>query len=256
MIRIFRQIRRKLIEEGSVKSYIKYAFGETVLVVLGILIALQINNWNQDRINDRALKEYLVKIDVHTQEDMKVLDTMILYRSQLADLCKKARHHILNKTDKEQIILLMSCGAVFADFYFKPQTGGYEALKNSPYFGKINNTPLDDLLAEYHGIVEEIAENEKSYNEYMIKQEAHLSTQFDKSLILASAFVPQDSLANYPIPPNEYFETFGAYTSMPSYRNVIGLAAFQFDAMVDQYKKLKGVGQKVIQAIEDRVEIN
>lgn len=53
MLRFFRHIRKKLIEQDKVHIYFFYAIGEIVLVVIGILIALQINTWNQERINAR-----------------------------------------------------------------------------------------------------------------------------------------------------------------------------------------------------------
>ncbi|MCA6075034.1 DUF6090 family protein [Fulvivirga sedimenti] len=49
MIKFFRKIRQRLLTEGKTGSYLKYAFGEIILVVIGILIALQINLWNEDR---------------------------------------------------------------------------------------------------------------------------------------------------------------------------------------------------------------
>ena len=49
MLKFFRRIRQKLIAEGKLKRYIIYAIGEIVLVVVGILIALQVNNWNEFR---------------------------------------------------------------------------------------------------------------------------------------------------------------------------------------------------------------
>ncbi len=52
MIRFFRKIRQRLMSEGNVSKYLLYSIGEILLVVIGILIALQINNWNQ-KINDR-----------------------------------------------------------------------------------------------------------------------------------------------------------------------------------------------------------
>lgn len=51
MIKFFRKIRQKLLSENKFSKYFLYAIGEIVLVVIGILIALQINNWNQNRIN-------------------------------------------------------------------------------------------------------------------------------------------------------------------------------------------------------------
>ena len=52
MIKFFRSIRQRLVVENRFSKYLLYAIGEIVLVVIGILIALQINNWNQQRIED------------------------------------------------------------------------------------------------------------------------------------------------------------------------------------------------------------
>ncbi len=49
MIKFFHKIRQNLLNEGKTTNYFKYALGEIVLVVIGILIALQINNWNENR---------------------------------------------------------------------------------------------------------------------------------------------------------------------------------------------------------------
>lgn len=57
MIKLFRNIRKKLVAEGKTANYLKYAIGEIVLVVIGILIALQINNWNENR---KLQKEELI----------------------------------------------------------------------------------------------------------------------------------------------------------------------------------------------------
>ena len=249
-MKIFRKLRYNLIGENKTGKYLKYAFGEIALVVIGILIALQINNWNQAKKDNNALKEYLVKIKSHTIEDLYKLDSITRGRTQIAQLCKKARTSIMDKTEDENLILFMSSGFAFADFYFKPNAGGYEALKNSSYFGKINNTPLDSLLTSYHSLIDEIAASEKSYNDYAKSQQAYLSTQFDRSLMLASVFVSPDSLAIRATTQAEYFEDFAAYTSAAPYRNVISLAAWQFDMMVNQYHKLKDLGENVIQEID------
>jgi hypothetical protein len=62
MIKFFRKIRQSLLSEGKMGKYFKYAIGEIILVVIGILIALQINNWNQNRINDKQEQQILFQL--------------------------------------------------------------------------------------------------------------------------------------------------------------------------------------------------
>lgn len=249
-MRLFRRVRHKLILDNKKIQYLKYALGEIILVVIGILIALQINNWNQSIKDRNSLNEYLIKVKSHTTEDIQQLEELAQGRKQIAELCKKARNSILNKTENDNLFLFKISGSAFVDFYFKPNSGGYESLKNSKYYGKINNIKLDSLLAKYHGLVDIIAENEKSYNQYIVHQENYLDTQFDRSLILASAFMPLDSLATKVTPQSEYDQAFIEYTAKPAYRNVISLAAWQFDTMITQYNQLTELGHQIIKEID------
>jgi len=253
-MRLLRRLRHKLILDNKKIQYLKYAFGEIILVVIGILIALQINNWNQSIKDKNSLNEYLLKVKSHTSEDIDQLEELSKGRKQIADLCKKARNSILNKTENDNLFLFKASGYAFTDFYFKPNLGGYESLKNSKYYGKINNTKVDSLLAKYHGLVDVIAENEKSYNQYTVHQENYLDTQFDRSLILASAFMSLDSLATKATPQSEYNQAFIEYTAKPAYRNVISLAAWQFDTMITQYNQLTELGHLIIKEIDVIIE--
>ena len=249
-MKIFRKARIQFLEKGKPGKYLKYAIGEILLVVIGILIALQINNMNEDAKENRILNEYLVKIKSHTEEDLRELETAIAARKQFASVCKQARKAMLTKTEDQNMMVMLTSGLAFVDFYFKPKDDGYEALKSSNSFGKINNSRLDSLLIQYHITIDLIAENEKSYNEYILTQEAHISKHFDRTLVLAAAFMNQDSLAKLEIPQSEFTKDYKAYTSIPAYRNVVGLAAFQFDSMVKQYQKLAKTGEEVINEIE------
>jgi len=62
MIPFFRKIRRKLANQNKLLQYGRYAIGEILLVVIGILIALQINNWNQDRKSKDLYYSYLSRL--------------------------------------------------------------------------------------------------------------------------------------------------------------------------------------------------
>ena len=89
MIKFFRRIRYNLMETGKTSKYIKYAIGEIILVVIGILIALQINNWNEQRkknSNEQAILKRLEKEFISNREQL--LDK-IEFRNTLIESCKQ-----------------------------------------------------------------------------------------------------------------------------------------------------------------------
>ncbi|MDT0554100.1 DUF6090 family protein [Urechidicola vernalis] len=77
MIKFFRHIRKRLISENKFTKYLAYAFGEIILVVIGILIALQINTWNQARINSNLEKELLINLKNEFITNQSILKNMI-----------------------------------------------------------------------------------------------------------------------------------------------------------------------------------
>lgn len=73
MIKFFRKIRQNLILENKTSKYFKYAIGEIILVVIGILIALQINNWNENRKKETLKSEYKIAlINDYTKDTIQV----------------------------------------------------------------------------------------------------------------------------------------------------------------------------------------
>ena len=71
---IFRKMRYNVMERNKTTKYFKYAIGEIVLVVIGILIALQLNNWNQNQNITKQLKNYKTSLISEIQNDLKELD--------------------------------------------------------------------------------------------------------------------------------------------------------------------------------------
>lgn len=70
MLKFFRRIRRKLLNEGHLKRYFIYAAGEILLVMIGILLALQVSNWNQSRINTIKEKFILEEFKANLEENL------------------------------------------------------------------------------------------------------------------------------------------------------------------------------------------
>lgn len=77
MISLFRNIRQSLISGGKTTRYIKYAIGEIVLVVIGILIALQINNWNENRKQEAFLTNIYKVVQSDLEQDIESIDIFL-----------------------------------------------------------------------------------------------------------------------------------------------------------------------------------
>ncbi len=84
MIKFFRHIRKSLIEKNQMGKYFKYAIGEILLVVIGILIALQINNWNESRKANALEKNYYcLLLDDLNQDKQQVKTLKILVQERI-----------------------------------------------------------------------------------------------------------------------------------------------------------------------------
>ncbi|NAY91440.1 hypothetical protein GTQ34_05870 [Muricauda sp. JGD-17] len=101
MLKFFRHIRQKMLSENKFSKYLLYAIGEIVLVVIGILIALQINNWNEQRKKDEQLKQYRKNLVAELKTDLKVLDSLNRQR----EAHEKKVNDYINYYNQENILI-------------------------------------------------------------------------------------------------------------------------------------------------------
>jgi len=131
MIKLFKNIRQKLLVEGRTHNYLKYALGEIVLVVLGILIALQINNWNEEHILEAKSQNYYKQL----LEDLKKDRIFIAQTVKKFELQRKAYQDYLNKFKTSQFTLtsiyedLLHLNTESYALYFNTST--IESLQNT-----------------------------------------------------------------------------------------------------------------------------
>ena len=83
MIKFFRKIRQNLLMENKTSKYFKYAIGEIVLVVIGILIALQINNWNEDKKRKTLAHQYVNGLVRDLKQDTMSIKSNIQFHKEL-----------------------------------------------------------------------------------------------------------------------------------------------------------------------------
>ncbi len=176
MLRFFRQIRKKLMEQNKVHTYLFYALGEIFLVVIGILIALQINNWNEKQVQKQQLNEYIGSIIGNVQSDIIKLREDATRRDTLRATNRRARINFQNGV--YNIEELKIAEQFFYEFYFTPNRSGYEALTNSGFIGKFSNTRIDSLLNDYYVGLDDIHEREVSYNTVIENVEFQFRTMY------------------------------------------------------------------------------
>lgn len=97
MIKFFRKIRQQLMTEGKVKKYMLYAISEIFLVVIGILIALSLNNWNEFRKNRQTENKLLIELRENLLINKSRLENDLLIEQQSIDAIDLITNHLDNR---------------------------------------------------------------------------------------------------------------------------------------------------------------
>jgi len=109
MIKLFKRIRKRLITAGQLQQYLFYAIGEIALVVIGILIALQINNWNLKRLEKKDEIAILEGIAANILLDtIDINHNIRLYKNQITNDSSLVNHLILEKPNSPKIAQYMT----------------------------------------------------------------------------------------------------------------------------------------------------
>ena len=169
MITVFRRIREKLIASGSVTKYLLYATGEILLVVVGILIALQVNNWNEERANDKKAHDLAKALIVEFQTNQEQLEQLFeIHRD--TDRASKKLLNMRNEShsEVEDDSLLDLLWPTYMMWTFDPVNG---ALRSGISSGDINLLESDSLKAklfQWEDLVSDLDEEETRMINYEI----------------------------------------------------------------------------------------
>ena len=145
MIKFFRKIRQNLLSQGKTGMYFKYAIGEIVLVVIGILIALQVNNLNEQRkANDFEVK-ILKEIRSNLQTDLTEIREDLELMAAINKACLDVKSHILI-LDEPTDSLSASSAILRVTPHFNPINIGYNLLQ-SRSVGIIKNDGLRNSIS-------------------------------------------------------------------------------------------------------------
>lgn len=151
MIKFFRKIRQRLLSENKFSKYFLYAIGEIILVVIGILIALQINNWNDGEKNKKIEQQLLTSLLEEFQANLKLLDTTIQTNKRIYDSALKIGEFTgpsLSDFEEKELSILM-VKAFKYDSKFIPNQGTINEITNSGKLSLITDRNLRKAFSEW-----------------------------------------------------------------------------------------------------------
>jgi len=170
MIKFFRHIRKNLLMENKTSKYFKYAIGEIILVMIGILLALQVSNWNNQRKENQLEKRYLSDLILDLQVDsVTISNTKSLSDKQRISKQKVQSFYQGESIQKDSLI------SYFGDQYrpvpkFNPITTTLDEMKSTGNISVIRNSSVRRKILETYNYYSTHINN--SQDRYLIQQNA------------------------------------------------------------------------------------
>jgi len=153
VLRIFRQIRSDLVSQRRMGSYLRYAVGEILLVVIGILIALQINNWNEERIERRQAREFALALADDLAADISMVgpveDQIRVLIRQITELAAYTRGKSMDQLDNAELFYYTR-GINYRPYAWSRAT--LEQIKSSGALRQMSNRALVEKISAYDSL--------------------------------------------------------------------------------------------------------
>jgi hypothetical protein len=168
MINFLRRIRRNLINENKPNIYLIYAIGEVVLVVFGILIAFQIDNWNESRKTESVELRYLERLKTDLIQDSLYFNERIVESRKIiesnSEAIKTAYQNQRNIKDFQDLLNL----SAFSAEYLTIQDNSFVEMTSGGKLNILKNEQLKIELIRYYKLSNVAAKHIKEYNDYSV----------------------------------------------------------------------------------------
>lgn len=245
---LLRRLKHDLYMKDSFRKYAAYALGELLMVVLGILIALQINNWNEDRKERATLQSYLESIERNMREDLAELKPLRAHR--LESILLATRFDALRTRrsfDVDEIFFLNQLWSLSTmQSFFSSNTSGFEALKSSGVLDRLQGSGIEQLLSRYYDTVNQITLLENSLYETTRPIITELRREQPEELEVYAVLNP---LALTPARFQEVQPLYSQLINSPMMAALVD-AQFSNQVLMLHYDNLQALGQAYARAVE------
>lgn len=162
MVKFYRKLRYDFMNQNKAIKYLKYAFGEIVLVVIGILLALQVNNWNIGRNNAKEEIALLKQLENEYSETLREVDEKIFMRTAILSSISQLFFYIDNGiTGVPLDTVRKHVRRTYSQPTFDGPDGVTSELLNSGKLYLINNSELRIQLSNWKNTVQKMLEEEQ-----------------------------------------------------------------------------------------------
>ncbi|MCO4821832.1 MAG: hypothetical protein KC469_07175 [Flavobacteriaceae bacterium] len=178
MIPFFRRLRKRFADDNKPMKYTRYAIGEIVLVVIGILIALQINNWNENKKVKAFELKMLKELSIAIQKDIEYTENHILgYRTKVGEKSVLYFKGLIKNNEVDMDSLRYYFDWTSYGVSFQINEGPYQALK-SIGLDKIANDSLRNSIQLFYDFILPRRRQLVIFNEEMYDEQQETLKQF------------------------------------------------------------------------------
>ncbi|GMN08666.1 hypothetical protein MTsPCn5_40580 [Croceitalea sp. MTPC5] len=250
MIKFFRKIRQKLLSENKFSKYLIYAIGEIILVVIGILIALQINNSNNKRIEKEREFKYLTNIKLDLIKDIESLEYNIDFRQKKSSGIEKLIKQINGQPIKDLNETTYNVINTLNQERFQPSNVTYSDLVSSGNMNLISNDSIKIYLFElsllYQQNLFNIEHETAEYDENISKSIFRFAdVERMKPVFLGKKTIEQVNISE---------EDFKALFESLEYKNGCVVAKWTSEGMIEMYQNIKIKSMHLIELINSELK--
>ncbi|WP_228850457.1 DUF6090 family protein [Aegicerativicinus sediminis] len=171
MINFLRSNRARLFFSSKISKYLLYAIGEIILVVIGILIALQVNNWNEREKELKLEHNILLNLKTELQDNLNALQLSITKRNQQLGATNLLLNSIRNSSGKNDTVKLDSLIGLSRYLpNFEARSGVIEEIINSGKLNLLENEELRKILSNWSGDLEDLRRKEDGLQDIILLQ--------------------------------------------------------------------------------------
>ncbi len=253
MITIFRRIRSQMLSENKIAKYLLYAIGEILLVVIGILIALQINNSNDLRKERQRELQYLQNIKSDLIINIAEMESYIATRNNQIEAANRILEHFEGKPIKDLSAFNADGFSIYSWQKFYQSNNTFQELVNSGNLALITNELIKKSLLDLESLYKKMKAEEAHFRfdtETNLYEPIYSSLDLNPMIQNVEYYLSKGQVGrNTPLPDN-YFEGF---LKNKQIKNGFVLTVLELNTLNGQMKQMIELSEKLIGSINSEL---